>query len=158
MHDGRLVLVRDDRDLRVTLTPDAEAYAIRQDARVHVQVTDMLDRPPVAAVALSAVDEGLTALGLEQPGLERALARMGKAWDQTDLTLPPWTREALFVAGDARPPRCRVGHRCPSTRPARHRSSGRPSNHPTRSCFARKPARSPSPLACPARVVGHGQG
>ncbi len=100
--DARLVLLDDPRDLRMSLTPDRAAYAPRGEAKVRVRVTDAKGRPQVAAVALSAVDEGLVALGLEQPGLERAFARLGHAWDKTAPDIPAWQREALFDAADHR--------------------------------------------------------
>ena len=100
--DTRLLLVDDARDLTVTLTPDRETYQPRMQAGIEVHVVDAQGRPKVAAVGLVAVDEGLRALGLEQPGVEQALARLGTMWTKRSVEVPPWAQSALYVARDRR--------------------------------------------------------
>lgn len=99
--DTRLVLVRDRRDLSIEMTPDQETYRPREEARVSIRVTDADGQPVVAGLSLVAVDAGLRALGLEQPGLEAALARLSKHWDGPKAAeAPPWARDALLLADD----------------------------------------------------------
>jgi len=96
--DTRLLLVESARDLSITLTADKDTYAPRGQARISVAAVDARGAGAVAAIGLTAVDEGLRALGLEQPGLERALARLGTAWDKPAAVVPDWVARALYVA------------------------------------------------------------
>jgi len=98
--DARLMLVDDPRDLRVELKADQETYRPREEATVHIRVVDGAGRPVSAALGLTAVDKGLKALGLEQPGVEQALARLGARWDKPVVEVPKWARTALFEARD----------------------------------------------------------
>lgn len=100
--DTRLALVRDQRDLKVTLTPDKTSYRPRDEATVTIRVTDGRGKPVVAALDLVAVDAGFRALGLEQPGIEQAFARLTKDWQKTRVALPNWAREALYLAEDTK--------------------------------------------------------
>lgn len=100
--DTRVLFARDGRDLTITLTPDKETYRPRDEATVNIRVTDALGKPVIAALGLVAIDEGLRALGVEQPGVEQAVTRLGEHWTSTSVALPEWSRQALLMAGDRR--------------------------------------------------------
>jgi len=100
--DTRLLLAQDQRDLEVSLTPDRDSYRPRDEATVRIKVVDGSGRPVVAALDLTAVDAGFRALGLEQPGLEQAFARLSDAWNKTAAPVPDWAREALYLNRDAK--------------------------------------------------------
>lgn len=100
IEDTRLVLVDDRRDLTIELLPDRAAYLPGDEATIAVKVSDASGAPQIAALGLVAVDEGLRAFGLEDPQLERAVARLGTLWKPRREDAPAWAERALFLAGD----------------------------------------------------------
>ncbi len=98
----RLAHVIDGRDLKIGLRADRESYRPRETVTLDVLLTDHDDRPTAGAVSVAIVDEGLRALGLEQPGIELALLRLGSDFRKrpTDLVLPPWAEHGLLMARD----------------------------------------------------------
>ena len=98
--DARLVLFEARHDLNVTVQLDAAEYRPRATANVTFSVRDQAGRPVDAAVGALAVDAGLRMLGLEQPGIERAVARLGD-WGKPAVSTPTWAREGLLMARDS---------------------------------------------------------
>lgn len=98
--DARLVLITPPADLQVAVTSDRAVYAPRQTAALRFEVRDGAGHPVAAAISATAVDAGLRMLGLEQPGIERAVARIGPEWTSGSQGAPPWVHTALLAAGD----------------------------------------------------------
>jgi len=71
LRDRRILYVDPANDLRLEYQPDQEVYRPGQPASMVMKVTDLQDRPVVAAVGLSVVDEAVFALQELQPGMEK---------------------------------------------------------------------------------------
>ena len=98
--DTRLIYVRDPRDLTITMTADQESYRPGDSASIDIRVRDSQGRGVLAQLGMVAVDEGLRQLGLEQPGIERAMLRLSPTWDKRSTDVPDWGRSALVLASD----------------------------------------------------------
>lgn len=100
--DVRLVLVSPPGDIDLTVSADQAVYGPRDTAALTFRAKDRMGRPAIAALSAVAVDKGLELFGLEQPGIERAVARLGPSWAKVETPVPDWAREALLAAGDRR--------------------------------------------------------
>lgn len=71
IRDRKLLYVDPANDLRLSYEPDQDTYLPGQPATIRMRVTDADDRPVVAAIGLSIVDEAVFALQELQPGMEK---------------------------------------------------------------------------------------
>jgi hypothetical protein len=71
IRDRRMLYVDPANDLRLSYEPDQDSYLPGQPATIRMRVTDVEDRPVVAAIGLSLVDEAVFALQELRPGMEK---------------------------------------------------------------------------------------
>lgn len=71
IRDSKLVLVRPDNDLLLSIRTHRQVYLPGSAAKINFQVRDAQGRPAPAAIGVNIVDEAVFALSEDQPGLER---------------------------------------------------------------------------------------